>query len=112
MIGDEQIADGPRELLRRLATGHELVVGPPEIALDRVTRAVVQLGALLTLGATTTSLRWAVESAAASGLDDATLIQVLLSAAPIAGTAQTVAAAARLALALDIDVEVDGWDGT
>jgi alkylhydroperoxidase/carboxymuconolactone decarboxylase family protein YurZ len=106
------------ELLRQLAGGDAalLAVGPrrdaDEATLDRVTRALVQLAALLSLDATTTSLRWAVESAAASGLDDAALIQVLLSAAPIAGAAQTVAAAPRLALALDMDVEVDGWDGT
>jgi hypothetical protein len=108
----------PEERLRRLAAGDaaSLGVGPHAegfgSALDRPTRALVRLSALLAVGAPTDSLRWAVESACASGIGDAALIHVLLSAAPIAGTAEIVAAAPRLALALDIDVDIDGWDGT
>ena|SRR5436305_10834848 len=97
------------EVFLSVAPGDER---PIPAALDRVTRARVQLAALLMTGAATTSLRWAVERACASGIDDAAVTQVLLSTAPIAGAAQTVAAAPRLALALDIDLEVGGWDGT
>ena len=111
--------DAPEELLRSLAEGEEVSLpfgaraqarGPS--SLDRATRALLQLCALLITDAPTDSLRWAVENGCASGLDDATLVQVLLNAAPLAGAAQTVAAAPRLALALGIDLEADGWDGT
>jgi alkylhydroperoxidase/carboxymuconolactone decarboxylase family protein YurZ len=105
----------PEELLRQIAAGDTASVGAAEgapPALDRVTRAMVQLSALLVSGAPTDSLRWAAEGACASGAGDAAVIQVLLSAAPLVGAADTVAAAPRLALALDIDVEPAGWDGT
>jgi alkylhydroperoxidase/carboxymuconolactone decarboxylase family protein YurZ len=111
--------DGSAELLRRLAAGDEsslravLSAAPPaDPALDRPTRALVQLAALLAVDAGTSSLRWAVEIASAAGVDDAALVRVLLTAASTTGTAQAVASAPRLALALDVDVELDGWDGT
>jgi hypothetical protein len=53
--------------------------------LDRQTRALVQLSALLAVDAATTTLRWAAEVASSRGADDA---------------------------ALDVDLELDGWDGT
>jgi hypothetical protein len=80
--------------------------------LDRETRALVQLSALVAGDAGTTSLRWAADVAAAAGADDAALIRVLTSAGSAAGAAQTVKSAPRLALALDLDIEVEGWDGT
>jgi alkylhydroperoxidase/carboxymuconolactone decarboxylase family protein YurZ len=107
------------ELLRRLAANDEGCVHgvPPHggrgpAALDRETRALVQLSALLAADAGTATLRWAVEVASTTGVDDATLVQVLLTAASVTGAAQTVSSAPRLALALDMDVEVEGWDGT
>jgi 4-carboxymuconolactone decarboxylase len=111
--------DGGAELLRRLAAGDEsslravLSAAPPaDAALDRATRALVQLAALLALDAGTVSLRWAVDVASAAGVDDVSLVQVLLTAASATGTAQAVASAPRLALALGVDVELDGWDGS
>jgi 4-carboxymuconolactone decarboxylase len=111
--------DGTEQLLRRLAVGDEgclqraLSGRPPaDPALDRATRALVQLAALLAVDAGTTSLRWAVDVASAAGVDDASLVQVLLIAASATGTAQAMASAPRLALALGVDVELDGWDGT
>jgi hypothetical protein len=99
-------------LLRRLAAGDEccnLAIVPdrrPEpVALDGVTRALVQLSALLVADAATESLRWAVDVAAGLGAGDVSVLQVLLTAAPTAGAAQVVASAPRLALALDLDVE-------
>jgi alkylhydroperoxidase/carboxymuconolactone decarboxylase family protein YurZ len=80
-------------------------------ALDRVTRALVRLAALIATDAGTTSLRWAVDEAARAGADDAALVQVLVSAATAAGAAQAVLSAPRLALALDVDIELEGWDG-
>jgi alkylhydroperoxidase/carboxymuconolactone decarboxylase family protein YurZ len=80
--------------------------------LDRRTRALVQLSALLADDAGTDSLRWAADVAAAAGADDAALVRVLTTAAAATGAAQTVRSAPRLALALDVDIEVEGWDGT
>ena len=108
-----------RRLLRELAAQDDRSVravlsSEPEVrgGLDRATFALVQLSALLATDATTDSLRWAVDRAATSGIDDAALAQVLVATAPAAGAAQAVASAARLALALGVDVEIEGWDGT
>jgi hypothetical protein len=111
-----------RELLRRLAASDESALeawlslagstgGGIALNLDRATRVLVELAALLATDAPTTSVRWAAERAAAAGADDAALVGVLLAASAAAGGAQTVTSAPRLALALDVDVEVDGWDG-
>jgi alkylhydroperoxidase/carboxymuconolactone decarboxylase family protein YurZ len=110
-----------RELLRRLATGDEAALEAAVSSqpgrqgagrkLDRSTRVLVELAALLATDAPTTSVRWAAERAAAAGADDAALVGVLLAAGAAAGEAQMVTSAPRLALALDVDVEVFGWDG-
>ena len=118
--GPDQLAmTADRRLLRQLANHDERSVravlsSQPGLrgGLDRETFALVQLSALLATEATTDSLRWAVDRATGSGVDDAALAQVLLSTAPAAGAALAVANAARLALALDVDVEIEGWDGT
>ena len=81
----------------------------PRAALDRDTRALVQLSALLAVGAATVSLRWAVDVASAAGVDDAALVRVLLSGAGAVGAAQTVSNAPRLALALGLDVD-EAWE--
>jgi alkylhydroperoxidase/carboxymuconolactone decarboxylase family protein YurZ len=120
------------ELLRRLAANDEaslrLVLRPtpefgqgvsaPEDAgqptmpqLDRRTRVLVRLAALLAIGAPTASLRWAVELASATGAGDDALAAVLVSTAAETGGAQISWSASRLALALGFDLEIDGWDG-
>jgi alkylhydroperoxidase/carboxymuconolactone decarboxylase family protein YurZ len=112
-----------RELLRRLAGSDEASLEAAfspagngcdgiVLHLDRLTRVLVELAALLATDAPTTSVRWATERAAAAGADDEALVGVLLAAGAAAGGAQTVTSAPRLALALDVDLEVDGWDGT
>jgi len=114
-----------RELLRRLAANDECslraVIAPGEATdqrlsrapgLDARTRVLVELAALLAVDATTTSLRWAVDRACAMGADDETLVHVLLATGWAAGTAQAVAGARRLALALDFDLEADTADVT
>lgn len=78
--------------------------------LDRRTRALVELAALLVADAATASLRWAVDAAWSAGVDDAALVQVLVSSARDAGTTQTVSNAPRLALALGLDVEAERSD--
>jgi alkylhydroperoxidase/carboxymuconolactone decarboxylase family protein YurZ len=107
----------PGALLRRLTASDEqcleAVLSPcPRhagdhlgTALDRRTTALIRLAALLAVGAPTESLRWAVDLASTTGAPDDMLIDVLLTVAPAAGAAQLVAAAPRLGLALDLDVE-------
>ena len=81
--------------------------GPPAGALDRRTRSLIRLAALLVLGAPTASVQWAVELASATGADVETLTGVLLAAAPAAGAAQVSESAPRLALALGFDVGLE-----
>ena len=110
--------EATEELLRRLSANDESclreILSPrrQRDSLCPVTRSLVEISALLAVGAPTTSLRWSVERALTRVLQDAEVIQVLLSAASTVGVAQTVASAPRLALALDVDIEIDGWDGT
>ena len=112
-----------RDLLLRLAAHDESslrsVLHPaPEHAgdealarpLDRRTRVLVRLAALLAVGASTTSLRWATELVTATGLDDDAVLGVLIAAAGAVGSARIVASAPRLALALGFDVELERWD--
>jgi 4-carboxymuconolactone decarboxylase len=108
-----------QELLKRLAAHDEdslrAVLAPapqsgspdqhPAPALDRRTRGLVRLAALLALDAPTASVHWAVELASAAGVDDAAVIGALRSTADIAGSAQLVANAPRVALSLGFDVD-------
>jgi alkylhydroperoxidase/carboxymuconolactone decarboxylase family protein YurZ len=107
----------PRELLRRLAAHDEgslrsAMAPTPEFehdyalslpALDRRTRVLVRLAALIAMGACTESLCWAVELASTSGADDAALAAVLIATGSVAGSAQLVESAPRLALALGFE---------
>ena len=107
------------ELLRRLALNDEQTVrsaigagtgtGTAAVAsvasLDDKTRALVRLGALLSVGAATVSCRSTVELARAAGATDEELVGVLLAVGPAVGAARLVTAAPMLALAIDYDVE-------
>jgi len=121
----EGIVSEARELLRRLA-GHderllETVLAPARDsdgelaslarALDRRTRLLVCLGALLAVDAPTTALRCAVELASTSGIDEDAILGALIACASVVGAAELVASAPRLALALGFDLELDGWNG-
>jgi alkylhydroperoxidase/carboxymuconolactone decarboxylase family protein YurZ len=110
----------PRELLALLAASDEqalrAVLEPtPEFnetpgaaaVLERRTRVLVRLAALLALNASTTSLRWAVELALATGLRDEAVAGVLAGAASCAGAAVTTSCAPRLATALELELEPD-----
>ncbi len=115
----------PEQLLRRFAAADEGSLkslltpragfGDPQPpggqALDRNLRALVRLAALLAIDAPTTSLRWAVELAASTGASEEAITEVLAMTAAASGSAQLVASAPRLALALGFDIELDGWDG-
>jgi 4-carboxymuconolactone decarboxylase len=117
IMSQDDSVSAPRDLLRRLARHDEhslrtvLALLPTfpggEVScgssLDRRTRLLVRLAALLVVDAPTDSLRWAVDLASTSGADDDTVAAVLLAAGSAAGSAQLVASAPRLALALGFD---------
>ena len=71
----------------------------------------VQLGALLALGAATSSLRRTVERARAAGATESELVGVLVAVGPAVGLARLVAIAPRLASAIGYDLG-DGDEGT
>lgn len=115
---ETRVGSPARDLLLRLAAGDEgslrAVLRPtlePQRGedaaagdgLDRQTRMLVRLGALLALDASTDSLRWAVELAAAAGAGEDAVAAVLLATASATGSAQLVSNAARLAVALDYE---------
>jgi 4-carboxymuconolactone decarboxylase len=114
---EEAAVSEPLDLLRRLARHDErslrTVLAPtPHLAgdggrcgssLDRRTRLLVRLAALLVLDAPTNTLRWAVDLASTTGADDDDVAAVLLAAGSAAGSAQLVASAPRLALALGFE---------
>ena len=100
-----------RDLLRRLAINDERalarvlygrVIDPP--LLDEKTGALVKLASLIALEAGSSSYRWAVEAAFASGADEGEIVDVLLAVAPIVGVARINSSALELASALDYDI--------
>ena len=102
------------QLLRRLALNDEKLVGSvlartpgdgPVAALDRKAEALVQVGALLSVGASTASLRWTVELAQSTGATDEEILAVLVAIGPTVGLARVVAEAPRLALAMGYEIE-------
>jgi 4-carboxymuconolactone decarboxylase len=81
--------------------GHDLERGPvltPKVDL------LVRLGALLALGAATSSLRSTVERARGAGATDEEIVGVLVAVAPAVGLARVVASAPRLASAIGYDL--------
>jgi 4-carboxymuconolactone decarboxylase len=116
---DEAIAivDAVEQQLRRLALNDEKLVASvlaagsassPESLLDRKTEALVRVGALLAVGASTASLRWTVEVAQSAGATDEEVLGVLVAIGPAVGLARVVAQAPRLALALGYEIDDDG----
>src|SRR5437588_8658506 len=68
---------------------------------------LVQLGALLALGAATTSLRATVQQARHAGATDGEILGVLLAVAPALGLAGVVSSAPRLASAIGYPPEAN-----
>jgi alkylhydroperoxidase/carboxymuconolactone decarboxylase family protein YurZ len=106
------VSDRLERLLRRIALDDQNALRSSLAdedcpSLDDRTDALVRLGALISLGASTTSYRCAVERAYATGATDEDILGTLSAVAPAAGRARTVAAAPGLALALGYDVEDD-----
>jgi alkylhydroperoxidase/carboxymuconolactone decarboxylase family protein YurZ len=82
----------------------------PSRTLTATTSALVHIAAILAVGGSATSLRWAVELALDAGARDEEIVGVLATVAAIVGSARVVAVAPRLALAIGYDVEIGCWD--
>ena len=87
-----------------LATGNDRATAT---RLDQKVGLLVRLGALLTLGAATSSLRVTVEQAIQAGASEPEIVDVLVTVGPAVGLARVVAAAPRLAVALGYDLEAN-----
>ena len=87
-----------------LASGSLTVGGT---ALRPKVDLLVQLGALVALGAATSSLRATVDHAVDAGATEAEIVDVLIAVAPAVGLARLVASAPRLAAAIGYDLEID-----
>jgi 4-carboxymuconolactone decarboxylase len=108
--------DETERLLRRLALNDEESVGMVlasgsdavgTTALRPKVDLLVQLGALLALGAATSSLRATVDRAVEAGATESEIVGVLIAVAPAVGLARVVSTAPRLALAIGYDIEAD-----
>jgi alkylhydroperoxidase/carboxymuconolactone decarboxylase family protein YurZ len=108
--------DEVERLLRRLALNDEESVGmvltssrPPDGFPPLVPKVdlLVQLGALLALGAATSTLRATVDRATEAGATEAEIVGVLIAVAPALGLARVVSSAPRLAMAIGYDLEED-----
>lgn len=75
-----------------------------ESQLDGKTHALVRLGALVAIGATSPGYMRSVESARRYGATDDEIVGCLIAALPAVGIASVVSAAPKLALALGYDV--------
>jgi 4-carboxymuconolactone decarboxylase len=108
--------DEVERLLRLLALNDEasvgmVLAGVPDPGGGMVLRPkvdlLVRLGALLALGAATSSLRSTVEHAIEAGASEAEIVGVLVAVAPAVGLARVVSTAPRLAVAIGYDLEAD-----
>jgi alkylhydroperoxidase/carboxymuconolactone decarboxylase family protein YurZ len=105
--------DDLERLLRRLALNDEASVemvlageaGSAGAPLRPKMDLLVRLGALLALGAATTSLRSAVRHAMAAGATESEIVGVLVAVAPAMGLARVVSSAPKLAEAIGYDLE-------
>jgi len=68
---------------------------------------LVRLGALLALGAATSTLRATVDRTTEAGATEAEIVGVLIAVAPALGLARVVSSAPRLAMAIGYDLEED-----
>jgi alkylhydroperoxidase/carboxymuconolactone decarboxylase family protein YurZ len=101
------------ETLRRLAIGErsllDAILVPDHHVEDPVisakVAALVRIGAMVALDASTSCYQRAVASAMAAGATSEEIVHALMTVAPEAGVVRVVAAAPRLALAIGYDVE-------
>jgi len=102
------------QLLRRLALNDSSAVNSlmggelsNEGALDPRTAALVRIAILLGVDSDPATFMWAVDLAAAAGVDDADMFHTLVTAAPIIGIARLTATLPHFMAALHLEV-VDG----
>jgi alkylhydroperoxidase/carboxymuconolactone decarboxylase family protein YurZ len=102
------------EILRRLAIIDQgfvedqagLGLGlPASWLLDPKTAALVQVAALVAIGAPPVCLEWSTTRALAQGATDDEITSVLLAIAPVAGLGRVTGAVPGVAAALGYDVE-------
>ncbi len=89
---------------KALAIGADRELAP---AISVKVDLLVQLGALLALGAATASLRSTVDRAIEAGATEAEIADVLIAVAPAIGLARVVTSAPRLAVALGYELGAD-----
>ena len=111
-----RIVEEEERLLRRLALNDEESIG---IVLTRSREGdggpallpkgvlLVQLGALLALGAATASLKAAVQRARGAGATESEIVGVLIAIAPAIGLARVVSIAPKLACAIGYEIDAD-----
>lgn len=78
-----------------------------ELSLGRKGDLLVRLGALLALGAATTSIRTTVRHAMEAGATESEIVGVLVAVAPAVGLARVVSSAPRLAVAIGYNLDED-----
>jgi alkylhydroperoxidase/carboxymuconolactone decarboxylase family protein YurZ len=82
--------------------------GDPDTGgLDPHTRALIHLGILVALDGPASAFEWAATDALANGATPDELVDVLVTAAPLVGSAHVVSSAPRLARALGYDLDAD-----
>ena len=104
--------EDPGSILRKLAIGDDVVLrraladesGEAVDWLDRKTRALVCVAALIAVDGCEASYLPAVEAARAAGATDEEVVACLLAAVRVLGAARVVSAAPKLGLALGYDV--------
>jgi 4-carboxymuconolactone decarboxylase len=79
----------------------------PSHQLDPHMLSLIQLGILVAVDGPPSAFEWAASHALASGATADELVDVLVAAAPLVGSARIVTAAPRLACALGYDVDAD-----
>ena len=108
-----------QELLRKLAMIHEGFVQDKArvgldlaqvSALDPKTAALIVVGAVVAIGASTACLRWSASRALAAGATEGEITEVLLAIAPVTGLGCVVSAAPDIAVGLGYDVEAALFD--
>jgi 4-carboxymuconolactone decarboxylase len=94
------------EKLRRLSLNDtERVLQQPCVTLDARTRALLDVAVLVAVNGPNSAFETATSAALAAGATEDELVEILISAAPTIGTANVVAAAPKLALAMGYDVD-------
>jgi 4-carboxymuconolactone decarboxylase len=107
---------GPEARLRRLAINDPTFLDRvmaddgAATALDPHARALVRIGVLVALDGPPSAFEYATSAALAAGATAEELVDVLVSTAPLVGSAHVVSVAPRLARALgfDLDRELEG----